>query len=117
MYEYKPIDVPIEEMNYNQFLELTLAWLEDSNEGKPLELENPLDCPVHKWIKLTCGVCSGDTIPLTAKCPICGSYECPDCHSHMVNVLSRVTGYMQIVSGWNVAKKQEFEDRTRYQMQ
>jgi len=114
MYEYKPINVKIEEMNYNQFLELTLAWLEDTNNGEPLELESPLDCPIHRWVKATNGICSGDTIPNTAKCPICGNYECPDCHSHKVNVLSRVTGYMQVVSGWNSAKKEEFENRTRY---
>ncbi len=34
MYKYKPIDVPIEEMSYEQFLELTLAWLEDTNDGE-----------------------------------------------------------------------------------
>jgi len=90
--------------------------LEDTNDGEPLELESPLDCPIHKWIKATCSVCSGDTIPGTEKCPVCGNYVCPDCHSHKVSVLSRVTGYLQEVGGWNVAKKQEFEDRKRYQM-
>ena len=114
MYEYKLIDIPIEEMSYEQFLELTLAWLEDTNDGEQLWLPSPLKCPIHQWVKDNHRVCSGDTIPLTAKCPICGNYECPDCHSHKVDVLSRVTGYMQVVSGWNVAKKQEFEDRTRY---
>ena len=113
-YEYKPIDTPIEEMNYNQYLELTLAWLQDTNDGEPLDLESPLECPIHKWIKATSGVCSGDTIPNTAKCPICDNYVCPVCHSHMVDVLSRVTGYMQVVSAWNAAKSQEFEDRNRY---
>jgi len=28
--------------------------------------------------------------------------------------MSRVTGYMQAVSGWNEAKKQELKDRKRY---
>jgi len=114
MYEYKPIDVPIEEMNYEQFLELTLAWLKDTNAGEMLKLESPLDCPIHRWIKATCSVCSGDTVPNTAKCPICGNYECPDCHSHKVNVVSRVTGYLSVVSGWNTAKTQEFADRKHY---
>ncbi|MCK4458686.1 MAG: hypothetical protein KAU52_03060 [Methanosarcinales archaeon] len=31
-----------------------------------------------------------------------------------VEQLSRVTGYLQAVSGWNAAKKQELEDRKRY---
>jgi len=114
MTEYTPLNTPIEEMSYRQFLELTLAWLDDTNDGKPLALKSPLDCPIHRWIKLTNGVCPRDTIPNTARCPVCGNYECPDCHSHMVDVMSRVTGYMQVVSGWNVSKKQEFEDRTRY---
>jgi len=114
MYKYTPIDVSIEEMTYEQFLELTLAWLKDANDGEMLKLKNPLDCPIHKWVKLTNSVCSGDTIPNTATCPICGSYVCPDCHSHKVDVLSRVTGYMQIVSGWNSAKKHELTERTRY---
>jgi len=34
----------------------------------------------------------------------------------MVDAISRVTGYMQVISGWNAAKKQEFEDRTRYKL-
>ncbi|MCK4811705.1 MAG: hypothetical protein KAS74_05485 [Methanosarcinales archaeon] len=31
-----------------------------------------------------------------------------------VEQLSRVTGYLQAVSGWNAAKRQELEDRKRY---
>jgi ribonucleoside-triphosphate reductase len=40
--------------------------------------------------------------------------ECPNCGSSNVEHLSRVTGYIQAVSGWNEAKKQELEDRKRY---
>ena len=40
--------------------------------------------------------------------------ECPNCGSTNVEQLSRVTGYLQAVSGWNAAKKQELEDRKRY---
>ncbi|MEA1895814.1 MAG: anaerobic ribonucleoside-triphosphate reductase [Euryarchaeota archaeon] len=39
---------------------------------------------------------------------------CSTCGSHCVDQISRVTGYMQAVSGWNSAKKQEYEDRHRH---
>ena len=39
---------------------------------------------------------------------------CPNCGSTNVEHLSRVTGYIQSVSGWNAAKKQELADRMRY---
>ncbi|PHP45711.1 anaerobic ribonucleoside-triphosphate reductase [Methanosarcinales archaeon ex4572_44] len=40
--------------------------------------------------------------------------RCPNCGSENVEQMSRVTGYMQAVSGWNEAKKQELKDRKRY---
>jgi ribonucleoside-triphosphate reductase len=40
--------------------------------------------------------------------------NCPNCESSNVEFLSRVTGYIQAVGGWNEAKKQELEDRKRY---
>ena len=50
----------------------------------------------------------------TELCPVCEKPMCPTCGSHCVDQISRVTGYMQVVSGWNSAKKQEYEDRYRY---
>ncbi len=40
--------------------------------------------------------------------------SCENCGSSNIEQLSRVTGYIQSVSGWNAAKKQELEDRMRY---
>lgn len=40
--------------------------------------------------------------------------ECPNCGSSEVDHISRITGYLQAVSGWNSAKKQELKDRKRY---
>ncbi|MGC9515845.1 anaerobic ribonucleoside-triphosphate reductase [Methanocrinis sp.] len=40
--------------------------------------------------------------------------ECQRCGSDHLEHLSRVTGYLQSVSGWNEAKKQELKDRNRY---
>jgi anaerobic ribonucleoside-triphosphate reductase len=40
--------------------------------------------------------------------------NCPNCGSSDVDHISRITGYLQAVSGWNSAKRQELEDRKRY---
>ncbi|WP_234970392.1 anaerobic ribonucleoside-triphosphate reductase [Methanohalophilus halophilus] len=40
--------------------------------------------------------------------------SCENCNSDNVEHLSRVTGYIQSVGGWNAAKKQELADRMRY---
>jgi ribonucleoside-triphosphate reductase len=39
---------------------------------------------------------------------------CENCGSDNIEQLSRVTGYIQAVGGWNAAKRQELEDRKRY---
>jgi DNA-directed RNA polymerase subunit RPC12/RpoP len=46
-------------------------------------------------------------------CDVCGKVVCPTCGDHDVLVLSRVTGYLQDVSGWNAGKQQELRDRFR----
>jgi len=76
---------------------------------------NVLKCPVHLYAK-TRGICKSTTGG-TRRCPVCGHYVCPECMNHAADIMSRVTGYLQIVSGWNTAKKQEFEDRKRYGLQ
>jgi ribonucleoside-triphosphate reductase (formate) len=40
--------------------------------------------------------------------------NCPNCGSDEVDHISRITGYLQAVSGWNSAKRQELKDRKRY---
>jgi ribonucleoside-triphosphate reductase len=40
--------------------------------------------------------------------------RCPNCDSADVDHISRITGYLQAVSGWNGAKRQELKDRKRY---
>lgn len=39
--------------------------------------------------------------------------HCPKCNSTNVEHLSRITGYLQSVSGWNAGKKQELIDRNK----
>lgn len=52
----------------------------------------------------------------TDVCPVCKMPMCPECWNHSCVSLSRVTGYIQDISGWNEAKKQELLDRRRYEM-
>ena len=40
--------------------------------------------------------------------------ECEKCHGTNLDYISRITGYLQSVSGWNEGKKQELMDRMRY---
>ena len=52
-------------------------------------------------------------------CDACGNqmngikFACDKCGSDEVKAFSRITGYIQDVSGWNASKRQELEDRTR----
>jgi anaerobic ribonucleoside-triphosphate reductase len=59
----------------------------------------------------SCGVVAGLKV-----CEICGEFICPTCGCHSVTAVSRVTGYLQDVSGWNLAKKTELVNRHRYEV-
>lgn len=56
----------------------------------------------------------GEVIAGTDLCPVCNKPMCPLCYNHSVVSLSRVTGYVQDISGWNNGKRQELKDRQRY---
>lgn len=43
--------------------------------------------------------------------------KCPKCGSENVQHLSRITGYLQAVEGWNAGKRQELKDRKRVNIQ
>jgi hypothetical protein len=60
--------------------------------------------------------CMHEIIPGIEYCPICGAAICPRCGCHDVVQISRVTGYLQDVSGWNAGKQQELKDRVRYDL-
>jgi len=106
------------EMQPSEFLKTCLEWKADMiKEGKWDEIQENIDsnvlrCPVHQFATQK-GLCK-KTIGGTARCPVCGHYMCPECNSHACDIMSRVTGYLQVVSGWNAPKKQEFKDRKRY---
>ena len=80
--------------------------------------ENP--CPVcgDTHLEIMCPLdtcdCSHEITGTIDYCPICGEAICPTCGSHDVVQISRVTGYLQDVSGWNAGKQQELKDRQRY---
>lgn len=57
--------------------------------------------------------CVHDVTETLAYCSICGEPVCPICNCHDVSQISRVTGYMADVSGFNEGKKQELKDRHR----
>lgn len=105
------------------FLHICEGWKADTQEhDRWSEIQadlkaQPLRCPVHQRVVITNSKCPREMVPNTKTCPICGNYCCPDCWNHQVDVLSRVTGYLSTVSGWNAAKKQEFEDRNRYDLE
>ena len=58
--------------------------------------------------------CPREITPTVKWCPVCEEPVCPGCGSHDVVQISRVTGYLQEVSGWNAGKQQELKDRKRY---
>jgi hypothetical protein len=101
-------------LSKNQFIDRCLAWNEEFNDGKQMDVsDDPSKCPVHLWIRHNNAFCMHDTLPNTVVCEVCGEPCCPDCGTHHCEQLSRVTGYIGAVSGWNASKKQEFEDRQR----
>lgn len=57
--------------------------------------------------------CSSGIMDGIAYCDICGEPMCKECGCHDVSQVSRVTGYLADVSGFNAGKKQELKDRTR----
>ena len=110
------IDKEMEEvldLSKREFIKLNLQWIKEENGGKLMNVA-PDKCPLAIWVAHNDAKCHRETVPTTTKCLLCGNYMCPDCSNHVIDVLSRVTGYYQVVSGWNEAKKQEFEDRNRY---
>lgn len=77
-------------------------------------------CPIcgDEHLQVMCPLdhaeCSHDISAHIEYCPLCAEAVCPICGSHDVVQISRVTGYLQDVSGWNAGKQQELKDRQRY---
>jgi len=58
--------------------------------------------------------CEHEVVESIAYCSECNEPVCPICNCHDVEQISRITGYMQPVYGWNLGKQQELRDRKRY---
>ena len=85
----------------------------EESEGCPI-------CGDTKYIEKMCEFdpglchCANDKHESIKICPTCKKPVCPECNSHLVVSISRVTGYLQDVSGFNAGKLQEVRDRVRY---
>ena len=66
-------------------------------------------CPMDHRCTCSVGIHSGVHF-----CKTCGNAICPGCGSHDVAAISRITGYLQDVGGWNAGKAQELKDRRHY---
>ena len=102
------LDLPLHE-----FIDRCLAWIDEFNNGELIKVDDAADCPLQTWIVYNSANCGQELLPNTAECPICGKPCCPECYNHSVVQISRVTGYLGAVEGWNASKKQEFKDRNR----
>lgn len=113
-------DEQLSDMPMQMAANICVEWKADmESQGEWDKIQKNIDedvrrCPMHQWATLN-GRCMR-VVGTTTKCRVCGHYLCPDCSSHTVDILSRVTGYMQVISGWNKAKRQELDDRTRYDL-
>jgi hypothetical protein len=104
-------EIPVNERRWKCHTCFTILNNSDLIEGKcPIcgEIHIQQMCPIdHNG----CGHTISEGIEY---CPVCGKNICPQCGDHSVVSVSRVTGYLSDISGWNNAKKQELKDRVRY---
>lgn len=96
-----------------QFIDRCLEWSKEFEDGKQMHVREPTNCPVHLWVVHNDKACGKELVPNTAVCPVCGNPCCPNCQNHSCLQISRVTGYLSDVSGWNAGKVAEFADRQR----
>ncbi len=90
------------------------------HETTPTDGKKAPECPqchtkdITQMCPLDHNDCYHEIFQFSEMCPLCDQPVCPACGSHDVTVISRVTGYLQDLAGWNNAKQQEFRDRNRY---
>lgn len=101
----------LEDMTVEEFIQSALEYNKENNII--LTIKKPTECPVHVYSS-TINKCCKSVNPGINNCPICSMPYCNRCGSHLAQQISRVTGYMSSVSGYNEGKKQELRDRKRY---
>lgn len=103
-------------LSRREFIKLNKQFIDEVRNGKLFDVRANETCPLATWVAYNDAKCAREMVPNTAACPLCGNPMCPDCMNHVVDQLSRVTGYLSTVDSWNAAKKQEFKDRQRYEL-
>jgi len=105
--------IPKEKRRYKCLNCLTILNDKDTIDGKCICGNDKLIdmCPLDHC---HCNCNMGIPIASIKYCPICGEAICPECGTHDVEQITRVTGYLNAISGFNNAKKQEVKDRVRY---
>lgn len=91
-----------------------LGYIEETylKDGKCPECgSSELEKHCEKDVPCHCAKQIHETI---AYCDVCGEAVCPGCGCHDVTQISRVTGYLNEISGMNMGKQQEIKDRQRY---
>lgn len=99
-----------------EFIKRCKQYIDEERGGKLFKVDDPGKCPLAIWVAHNDAKCHREMVPNTEVCPLCGNPVCPDCMNHVVETLSRVTGYLSTVSSWGAAKQQEFMDRNRYDL-
>lgn len=103
-------------LSVERFIEKCLRF-NDSHPDFPFPtIERGVDCPVHVFAEEVMQKACKRAVSGIRTCPVCHRPMCPACGNHSVTQISRVTGYIGEVGGWNESKKQELKDRQRYQV-
>jgi len=103
----------IQVLSVEQFMEKCLQFNEVHGELQ-FEIRRGVDCPVHIYAKEIGQRACKTAVSGIKDCSVCHKPMCPCCGNHAVSQLSRVTGYVGDIGGWNSGKAQELKDRQRY---
>lgn len=101
MVQYKCVDCFLGHIDEENLKDGKCPECGSTNLEKHCERDVPCHCAktIHESVKF---------------CDVCGHVVCPECGCHDVEAISRITGYLNAVEGFNNAKKQELKDRQRY---
>ena len=101
MVQYKCVDCFLGYVEEEYVKEGKCPECGSTNLEKHCELDRPCRCAkgIHETVKF---------------CEKCGEPVCPGCGCHDVEAVTRITGYLNAISGFNAGKRQEVKDRVHY---